>query len=82
MQPKAQGTWSTQMAAQANASAPPPTTPQQCLTIMLRPQSPTEILLSQSPHQKGVLLDSCGMSMCRTWILLVNNRLTHHLHSR
>jgi hypothetical protein len=54
MQPNAQGTWSTQMAAQANASAPPPMTPQQCLAIMLQPQSPTEILLSQSPHQKGV----------------------------
>ena len=27
MQPNAQGTWSTQMAAQANASAPPPMTP-------------------------------------------------------
>jgi len=29
-------------------------TPQQRLAIMLQPQSPTEILLSQSPHQKGV----------------------------
>ena len=54
MQPNVQGTWSTQMAAQANASAPPPMTPQQRLAIMLQPQSPTEILLSQSPHQKGV----------------------------
>jgi len=54
MQPNAQGTWSPQMAAQVNASAPPPMTPQQRLTIMLPPQSPTEILLSQSPHQKGV----------------------------
>ena len=42
------------MAAQANASAPSPMTPQQRLAIMLQPQSPTEILLSQSPHQKGV----------------------------
>ena len=42
------------MTAQSNASAPPPMTPQQRLTIMLQPQSPTEILLSQSPHQKGV----------------------------
>ena len=49
-----QGTWSPQMAAQSNASAPPPMTPQQRLAIMLQPQSPTEILLSQSPHQKGV----------------------------
>ena len=54
MQPNAQGTWSTQMAAQVNASAPPPMTPQQRLAIMLQPQSPPEILLSQSPHQKGV----------------------------
>ena len=53
-QMNAQGTWSLQMAAQANASAPPPMTPQQRLAIMLQPQSPTEILLSQSPHQKGV----------------------------
>ena len=42
------------MAAQANALAPPPMTPQQRLAIMLQPQSPTEILLSQSTHQKGV----------------------------
>ena len=53
-QMNAQGTWSLQMAAQANASAPTPMTPQQRLAIMLQPQSPTEILLSQSPHQKGV----------------------------
>jgi len=53
-QMNAQGTWSLQMAAQANASAPSPMTPQQRLAIMLQPQSPTEILLSQSPHQKGV----------------------------
>ena len=42
------------MAAQANTSVPSPMTPQQRLAIMLPPQSPTEILLSQSPHQKGV----------------------------
>ena len=42
------------MAAQSNASAPPPMTPQQRLAIMLQPKSTTEILLSQSPHQKGV----------------------------
>jgi hypothetical protein len=42
------------MAAQSNASAPSPMTPQQRLAIMLQPQSPTEVLLSQSPHQKGV----------------------------
>ena len=50
----AQGAWSPQQMAQANASAPPPMTPQQRLAIMLQPHSPTEILLSQSPHQKGV----------------------------
>ena len=50
MQPIVQGTWSTHMAAQANALTPPPMTPQQRLAIMLQPQSPTEILLSQSPH--------------------------------
>ena len=33
----AQGTWSPQMAAQSNASAPPPMTPQLCLAIMLQP---------------------------------------------
>ena len=40
--------------AQANASAPPPMSPQQRLTILLQPQSPSEVLLSQSPHQKGI----------------------------
>ena len=40
--------------AQANVSAPPPMTPQQRLAILLQPQSPSEVLLSQSPHQKGV----------------------------
>ena len=40
--------------AQANASAPSPMTPQQRLAILLQPQSPSEVLLSQSPHQKGV----------------------------
>ena len=49
-QMNAQGTWSLQMAAQANASASSPMTPQQRLAIMLQPQSPTAILLSQSPH--------------------------------
>ena len=29
-------------------------TPQQHLEILLQPKSPTRILLSQSPHQKGV----------------------------
>ena len=53
-QPNTQGTWSLQMAAQSNTSAPPPMTPQQRLAIMLQPKSPTKILLSQSPHQKGV----------------------------
>jgi len=42
------------MTAQANPSAPPLMTPQQRLAILLQPQSPSEILLSQSPHQKGV----------------------------
>ena len=53
-QPTAHGTWSPQMAAQVNASAPPPMTPQQRLAILLQLKSPTEILLSQSPHQNGV----------------------------
>ena len=39
------------MAAQLNTSAPPPMTPQQRLTILLQPKSPSEILISQSPHQ-------------------------------
>jgi len=50
----AQGAWSPQQMAQANASAPSPMTPQQHLTILLQPQSPSEVLLSQSPHQKGI----------------------------
>ena len=54
VQPNVQGTWSPQMTVQANALVPPPITPQQCLAIMLQPKSPTEILLSQSPHQNGV----------------------------
>ena len=29
-------------------------TPQQCLAILLQPHSPSEVLISQSPHQKGV----------------------------
>ena len=33
----AQGAWDSQQMAQANASAPPPMTPQQCLAILLRP---------------------------------------------
>jgi hypothetical protein len=53
-QPNAQNTWSPQQAAQANASAPPPMTPQQHLAILLQSQSPSEVLISQSPHQKGV----------------------------
>ena len=44
----------THLLAQFNASAPPPMTPQQRLAILLQPKSPTEILLSQSPHQNGV----------------------------
>src|SRR6185503_10233769 len=35
-------------------SAPLPVTPQQRLAILLQPQSPSEVLLSQSPHQKGI----------------------------
>ena len=42
--------------AQANASAPSPMTLQQRLAILLQPQSPSEVLLSQSPHQKGINL--------------------------
>ena len=45
-----QGTWSPQIAAQSNASAPPPLTPQKRLAILLQPQSPSEVLISQSPH--------------------------------
>ena len=40
--------------AQFNASAPSPMTPQQRLAILLQPQSPSEVLFSQSPHQKGI----------------------------
>ena len=54
VQPNAQGTWSPQIAAQANPSAPSQMTLQQRLAILLRPQSPSEVLISQSPHQKGV----------------------------
>ena len=42
------------MGTQQDASASPPMTPQQRLAILLRPQSPSEVLISQSPHQKGV----------------------------
>ena len=54
IQLNAQGAWSPQQMAQANASAPSPMTPQQHLAILLQPQSPLEVLLSQSHHQKGV----------------------------
>jgi hypothetical protein len=50
----AQSAWSPQQMAQANASAPPSMTPQQHLAIMLQPQSPSEVLLSQSLHQKRI----------------------------
>jgi len=53
-QPNAQGTWSLQIVAQSNASASPSLTSQQRLTTLLEPQSPSEVLISQSPHQKGV----------------------------
>jgi hypothetical protein len=53
-QPNAQNTWSPQMAAQSNALAPPPMTPQQHLAILLHPKSPSEILISKSPHQGGI----------------------------
>ena len=36
-QPNAQGAWSPQQMTQANASAPPPMTPQQRLAILLQP---------------------------------------------
>ena len=42
------------MGAQFNASAPPLMTPQQRLAILLQPKSPSEVLISQSPHQNGV----------------------------
>ena len=54
IQLNAQGAWSPQQMAQANASAPSPMTPQQRLAILLQPQSPLEVLLSQSLHQKGI----------------------------
>ena len=50
----AQGAWSPQQMAQANTSAPSPMTPQLRLAILLQPQSPSEVLLSQSLHQKGI----------------------------
>jgi len=53
-QPTVQNTWNPQMAAQFNASAPPPMTPQQHLALLLRPKSPSEILISKYPHQGGV----------------------------
>jgi len=49
-----QNTWSPQMAAQFNALAPSPMTPQQHLAILLQPMTPSEILISRSPHQGGV----------------------------
>ena len=52
--PTAHGTWSPQMAAQFNESVPPPMTPQHRLAILLQPKSPSEILISKSPHQNGV----------------------------
>jgi hypothetical protein len=44
----------SKMAAQFNASAPPPMTPQQHLVILLQPKTPSEILISRSPHKGGV----------------------------
>ena len=52
--PTTHSTWSPQMAAQFNASVPPPMTPQHRLAILLQPKSPSEILISKSPHQNGV----------------------------
>ena len=42
------------MAAQSNTSAPPSMTLQQRLAILLQPKSPSEILISQSPHHGGI----------------------------
>ena len=42
------------MAVQFNASAPPPMTLQQRLAILFQPKSPSEILISHSPHQGGI----------------------------
>ena len=53
-QPTAQNTWSPQMAAQFNASAPSPMTPQQHLAILLQPKTISEILISRYPHQGGI----------------------------
>jgi len=53
-QPTAQSVWNPQMATQFNALAPPPMTPQQHLAFLLQPKTPSEILVSRSPHQGGV----------------------------
>ena len=53
-QPTAHNTWSPQMAAQFNSSALPPMTLQQHLTLLLQLMSPSEILVSKSPHVGGV----------------------------
>ena len=42
------------MGTQQDASTPPPMNPQQRLAILLQPQSPSKVLILQSPHQKGV----------------------------
>jgi len=42
------------MATQSNTTVPPPVTPQQHLAILLQPKSPSEILISKSPHQGGL----------------------------
>ena len=53
-QPTTQSVWNPQMATQFNALAPPPMTPQQHLAFLLQPKTPSEILVSRSPHQGGV----------------------------
>ena len=50
----AQNAWVSQMTTQLNASAPLLITPQQHLVLLLQPKTPTEILISRSPHQGGV----------------------------
>jgi hypothetical protein len=89
-QPTAHNTWSPQMAAQVNASASPPMTPQKHLTLLLQPKSPSEILISKSPHQGGVnWIFHDQMTGILRYVnvpymdcIRVSSQLAHRLHSR